>query len=509
MIRFESLRLPLFIAWSLLAFSTACSREPAPAVDPDHRSIITGVTLLSAERAEPLEDAWVGLEGERIAEVGSGTPGERWAEAETIDGAGRFLSPGLIDSHVHLLSIPGLPIPTPWGLRGMARDYRRQLPRSYLYFGFTTLIDLNVVDFETLESFSSAPAAPDLFHCGSALALANGYPMAFLPESMRFDAYPNFLYDPDQAEQIPGKYEPTDHTPEAAVERVAESGAICTKAFLEDGFGRASIWPVPGPEMLQQVLTESRRRQLTMSLHANSYESHRVAAELGVDVVVHGLWNWDALDGEDGVPAPITEVLDQYAEKGVGIMPTLQVLAGLRDLFDPDYLDDPLLSRALPAKLIDYYRSEKGGWFAEQMRQEDFAGMTDPQIWNRFDFVFRQGARVTRALADRDADLLFGSDTPSGPTYANPPGLNGLFELRQLASVGVSPEKIFAMATRDNAEAFHLSDRFGTVEPGKVANLLLLEENPLETVEAWNRIDRVILRGSVLARESLAADAER
>jgi imidazolonepropionase-like amidohydrolase len=46
---------------------------------------------------------------------------------------------------------------------------------------------------------------------------------------------------------------------------------------------------------------------------------------------------------------------------------------------------------------------------------------------------------------------------------------------------------------------------YGTVEAGKVANLLLLTENPLETMRAWTSIDRVILRGDVIKRETLAA----
>jgi imidazolonepropionase-like amidohydrolase len=47
---------------------------------------------------------------------------------------------------------------------------------------------------------------------------------------------------------------------------------------------------------------------------------------------------------------------------------------------------------------------------------------------------------------------------------------------------------------------------YGTVEKGKIANLLLLDANPLADVDAWARIDRVILRGEPIDRESLAAD---
>jgi imidazolonepropionase-like amidohydrolase len=57
--------------------------------------------------------------------------------------------------------------------------------------------------------------------------------------------------------------------------------------------------------------------------------------------------------------------------------------------------------------------------------------------------------------------------------------------VKQLVAAGVSLRQLLAAATIDNAEAFNLADRYGTVEEGKVANLLLLDENPLDSVDAW------------------------
>ena len=67
---------------------------------------------------------------------------------------------------------------------------------------------------------------------------------------------------------------------------------------------------------------------------------------------------------------------------------------------------------------------------------------------------------------------------------------------------------ILQAATINNARQFGLDKHYGTVTAGKVANLLLLNSNPLESVRAWSDIDRVILRGQALERESLAARPE-
>jgi imidazolonepropionase-like amidohydrolase len=75
-----------------------------------------------------------------------------------------------------------------------------------------------------------------------------------------------------------------------------------------------------------------------------------------------------------------------------------------------------------------------------------------------------------------------------------------------MAQSGIPLPVIFHAATLNNARQFGLDKEYGTVEPGKHANLLLLTANPLETMRAWAQIDKVILHGNVIERESLAAD---
>jgi hypothetical protein len=55
------------------------------------------------------------------------------------------------------------------------KEYFKQLPRSYLYFGYTTLVDLAVVDRRVLEDFRQTPLHPGLYDCGESLPFANGY----------------------------------------------------------------------------------------------------------------------------------------------------------------------------------------------------------------------------------------------------------------------------------------------------------------------------------------------
>jgi imidazolonepropionase-like amidohydrolase len=108
-------------------------------------------------------------------------------------------------------------------------------------------------------------------------------------------------------------------------------------------------------------------------------------------------------------------------------------------------------------------------------------------------------------MAEHHARLLFGTDTPSSPTYANPPGLNAWMEMRHLTDAGVTAEQIFQAATLNNARALKLDREIGTVQVGKRANLLLVRADPRKTIQAYQEIAKVILGGRVLDPSMLAA----
>jgi hypothetical protein len=175
-------------------------------------------------------------------------------------------------------------------------------------------------------------------------------------------------------------------------------------------------------------------------------------------------------------------------------------------MFKAGFLEDPALAAVLPAALIDWYRTPDGRWFADELRAE-FDGLPDERIaaiYEGEDGPLSMSNATVAYLAERDARFLFGSDTPSSPTYGNPPGLNGYLELQNLAAAGVSPRQLLVAATIANAEAFKLDDRYGTVEVGKVANLLLLTDNPLQSATAWDTIETVVLHGAPVERGALS-----
>ena len=78
--------------------------------------------------------------------------------------------------------------------------------------------------------------------------------------------------------------------------------------------------------------------------------------------------------------------------------------------------------------------------------------------------------------------------------------------MNAMVTAELSLEEVLAAATINNAKQFGMDNDYGTVEVGKIANLLLLKSNPLESIESWDSIETIILHGEPIARESLVVN---
>jgi imidazolonepropionase-like amidohydrolase len=470
--------------------------------------LIEHVTIVASSDKPPIVNGHVLVKDGRISEVGAGAASAAAAAGVTrVDGRGKFLVPGLMDSHVHLTNLAGLidahhdPSPQMQKLR---EAYFRQQPRSYLYFGVTQVVDL-AQSGNGLADFTAQPLHPDVHHCGS-VPVVDGYGVdTSLDPRIRHKDTPFYLFEPANAKDhpMPPGDDPKEHTAEAVVQRIAQSGAICVKVFIENGFGEASNLPLISNDSLKRIRAAAHQRGLLVVAHANAIDMLRIAVANDVDVVAHGTWNWLESDRQPGVPEPIAAELREVHRKHMGYQPTQQVIVGLSGLFDPGTLADPVYAQIVPANVLAWYRTDAGSWFKKIIAKDFPPGMSDANIKGILERVGAQGARATKYLFDLGHPLLLGSDTPSAPSYANQPGYNTYLEIQKMARAGIPAPAIFDAATVNNARQFKLERDYGTVEAGKVGNLLLLTGNPLESAGAWGLIDKVILRGKVLERSSL------
>jgi len=317
---------------------------------------------------------------------------------------------------------------------------------------------------------------------------------------------PYFLVEPGNAASLPADVDASAHSPEAVVRRMKADGAICVKTHFERGFGADRNLPVPQLVTIRALVRAAHAADMPVFLHANSSEAQTFGLEAGVDVFAHGLWNWNEPRTTTEITPTIRKILDGVIAGKRGWQPTIQVLYGERDVFNDSFLSDPMLARAVPATLIEWYGTSEGQWFHDILAKAMHVDHGEkPQ-----DVDGSGIARVRNCvayLAQHNARFLFGSDTPSDATYANPPGLNGWLEMHRLVEAGMTPAQVFRAATLSNAEALGLSRELGTVQVNRRANLLLLRADPTQTIDAYDRIEKVILRGTVLDPAELAANA--
>jgi imidazolonepropionase-like amidohydrolase len=487
-----------------IALWLAC---PMQAAEP---LLIDNVTLVSPELAQPLGNRHVLIRDGRIVTVSDRAINVP-AGTRRLDGSGKFLTPGLTDAHVHVSDAVGLPFGSEKPeLAKLEQQFFAQQPRSYLYFGVTQLLDTaNRPDRVAL--FASQPRHPDIFRCGAA-PVVDGYPLVFIDKKLRHTIFNDWIHEPANAaaHPLPEGANAAEHTPEAVVERIAASGAICVKVFLEDGFGMVNDWPLMSADTLRRVRAAAKKRGLFVAAHANAVDVQRMAIDGNVDLLVHGIWNWNELQGEQGVPPAIGAHLRRIHDRKIGYQATLRVLPGVSDLLNPGLLDDPVYRKVVPPDLLAWYRTEEAQWFKHQVygpTPDAAAILAGERAANSRWATSERGMRALRYLYEIGQPLLLGSDTPSGPTYGNQPGYDTFKEMQLMAQAGIPLCAIFAAGTLNNARQLGMDKDYGTLEQGKIANLLLLDANPLASLEAWTRIDKVILHGEPIDRETLAADA--
>ncbi len=472
--------------------------------------LIHGVTVISPERPAPLTDASVLVRDGRITWVGQGRPRDVPADAERLDGRGRYLVPGFIDAHVHVGHASLFADAHHESHPDLVAAYHAQVPRSYLFHGFTTLIDPDLGE-RTAARFARHAVAPALVGCGRGLRYFDGYGPALFPDSVRDAVFPVWMHDSTQTSRLPAGVDPAAHTPEHLVPLAVAAGARCIKTYHESGFGGVFDWPVPSTALLERTVRAAGMHGVPVLLHATGLDGYRAGIGAGVNVLAHGLWHWPGSRLDSVPPAEVEDIVRAVARAGIAVQPTLRVLYGELETWRWGAIDDPRLADALPPAVLDWLRTDEGRW-AQRELHDLYAGLLPDTVTPAEQYMSVMNARVratVRSMLRAGVPFLFGSDTPAGDGLGNLPGLNGALEIAAWWDAGIPPLEILRALTLHAAERFGLADTIGSIEAGKRADLLLLSQDPLATVDAYSTIEIVIRDGVAHPRTSFSAREAR
>jgi len=469
--------------------------------------LISNATIISANENENIRSlvGYILTEADSIVYSGEVLPRLK-GKYNTIDAKGKFVIPGLIDSHVHIGHTITLKDEHYETKPELVKSYKEQLPKSYLYFGFTTLIDLDLNE-RTRKQFQEAAIKPDLYSTSRGVRYYNGYGQSLFPENIRFKYFPKWIYDNTQLPSISKNINLSEHNVRAVVEQTVSDNAIGLKTYYEKGFGGVFNWPVPSDSLLTSLVNEAHLNNLPVVMHTTSLGAYKKGLKANIDIFGHGLWHWEGSKLNSDPPKQVEKVYQEIVERKKYVQPSMRVIFGEYDTYTWSLIDHPDLKHVLNDNFIEWLESEEGKWAQKELIELYDTVLKDTTVSKeKYLESYNDRIRKTTKLAfDTGVKLILGSDSPAQEGIGNVPGLNGFLEIIALSEAGLDNETIFLASTVRNATAFNLQDKVGSIMTGKRANLLILNSNPLLDIKAYNEIEIVILSGVSYERERLSA----
>ena len=395
-----------------------------------------------------------------------------------VDLAGAFVIPGMINAHCHTLLTAILSF-TPETIVAMKRQIERNFEECITH-GVTTVRDAGSLPLllnryiERIEN--EELLGPRVCQAGSFINAPGGYP-EYLPPL------------PPQIDRKVGSFGIHVRTPDeakASVDKNAEVGAIFIKTAFDDHslFVGQKQLPMLDDSSLKALVDAAHGLGLKVSAH----HRFRMGFERG---------NRFGLDGMEHIAAD--EVIDdaeveEFAAAGRYIVPTVSVgwaLSGRSN--DDPYLEDPLVQRSLDSRaeaLRTLYPSLfEPSIYRALMQYEKYAN--DPSYTERRHLMYTVDPQIfTKALVVGRENLnklyhagaLIGCGNDGGVPQLTP-GILGMELVLLEADTDMEPMDVIRAATINNARILGMEDDLGSIEKGKLADLVVLPGNPLESME--------------------------
>src|SRR5262245_11750854 len=455
--------LTMMVCWSpgyvrspRLAQSVTAGKTQAPMRQEPRLFAIQNVTVIPGAGASPIENATILIRDDRIAAIGPAADTIIPTGARRIDGNGKFLIPGLIEMHAHL---------------SKARASSLGL---FIANGVTTLRDMGG-DYEELlrwrrEVQSGARLGPRILMAGPILEATRNV------ERMRKDP-PEARIEPFERVRVP-------------VGSPAEARRIVAELVSRE-VDFLKIRTVQDRETYLALNKSANLHGIPLVGHVSGIPPE-VVLEAGQDGVDHNFY--PSLEGKTREER--LAVWRKFAARGIPIAPTLVTLfeatfpstERLRSVVEDDEGKNAPRRRYLETyNLIDWREqlSEKNDERLQALRK----------LWEE---VIR---RDLREMHEAGMDLLVGSDVPVLNIF---PGFSIHDEMALFVTeLGLTPAEVIERTTSRSARFLRIADSVGTIERGKLADLVLLEANPLEDIRNTRRIAAVVLRGVLYDRNDL------
>jgi imidazolonepropionase-like amidohydrolase len=427
----------------LLAFSRNLNAEQL--------TVLTNVKVIDGTGAPAQPDRTVVIERDRIRSITTGhenTP----TNSKTIDLHGQTIMPLMFNTHGHLGMLKGTSSTT---ANQTENNFRRQLLR-YQDYGIGAVLSMGTdgPKFAEIREASRSGKWPgaDVYSAGNGMGAKDGVP----PASMGFT---NILRPetPDEArkyvaQQAPGKPD-------------------FIKFWVDDFWGQFPN-KLP-PEIYNAIIDEAHKHGLRAAAHMYHLEDARSLVGDGVDVLAHSIRDGEIDDA----------LLAEMKKRQVAYIPTLSLDDFAFAYGDsPKWLAEPFFRAALEPGVYEMITSS-------EYKAKTRANKVTAAEAEALPVAMRNLKKIY------DDGILVALGTDSGATPVRVQGFAEHAELQLMVQAGLTPLQAISVATKNGAQLLRVSDQYGTLEPGKKANFIVLDKDPSQDIHNTQSIRAVWKNG--------------
>lgn len=469
-------------------------QQPTPAT-----TAIVGATLIDGNGGAPVADAVVVVNGGRITAAGPRTSVTVPAGATTIDGKGKFVTPGLIDTNIHLSLYGGMAdrYETLAKYHARQRDIVLEAAQIQLSHGVTTVRDsygvLPPLVYVRDEIAAGRAVGARILAAGNIVGWGGPYSVSF---SLTREAGLTMFQEQVNDEIAQG-------AGEDLVDMNPEQLRAAIRAYLDKGpdfikFGGTAHFARPAfigfsPEAQKVMVEEAHRRNRGAETHATTSDGLRLSIDAGVDLIQHP----ELMGTKELPPSLIKTIVDRQ------IICSMLVSSMTGDAWKKHLKDrDEVMAK----------RAEAEKKATGPQRPKTSAELRQREAEEGLDLEMRR--RNAQTLIKAGAVVTVGTDSywAAAPEFSRAPkpetqdhGIGTVLAIEGLVELGMTPAQAIVAGTRNGAIASRGLDQFGTIEVGKRADLLLLDADPLADIHNLQALSVVIRDGKVIDFKALPA----
>ena len=441
-----------FIAFFLLS---GCIKKQSFEYD----LVVSNTNLIDGTGSQLQKGVTVGIKDGKIVDIDSRIIGRT---KKNIDGSGKYLIPGLFDCHVH------------------TADYKRDFPR-FVHYGVTSVFitggSLCTNEYYTAmrtQGNQDTIPAPNVFHTSQHFTMKGRHPSKTYASSNWRDGESIFyLKDTLQIEQL--------------VQQVSQHPIVGIKLTIEDGPAPPFVERIP-QKFINKTVKEASKYGLEVYAHVSDNIELEMAIRAGVQNIVH--FTGVNLDQQDSNQI---QLIEQFKKRNPSWVTTLMIDKSFLYPVHPEWFDvNGMLAEYRQMKNeLTSKRIERATFFIEILKDE--YGLEESSL----SAFMKPQVEDIQFLYDMGINMVLGSDTGNAFNFH---GYSLHEEMQLLELGGMNPLDIIRMGTLNAAIMMKTDHNRGSIEVGKLADMVLLDKNPLEAISNSLSIHTVLKNGVIQKR---------